>query len=270
MTDQRKDSCMLCMLIPLILGLIGLSALYWWAKESRAEFIENDLSIKSNSLLSDQQVGGVIVNMDGRDAILTGTVETEERSQEIETIIASLAGIRIVDNQLEIISKPIIEAKPIEEAEIAEQPQPMSEIAEDPQPQVALVQEPEQILTEEEAVEGLLQTLDLSGITFLFGSDEITAEGIVILNDVVRILNQHPEFDIAIEGHTDNTGDKNLNLELSQQRAASVMNYLISQGIQSERLNATGYGESKPIASNDTAEGRATNRRIDFEVTRRQ
>ncbi|MGI9227457.1 MAG: OmpA family protein [Gammaproteobacteria bacterium] len=272
------------MLVPLILGLIGLSILYWWAKESRAEFIENDLSIKSDSLLSEQKVGGVIVNMDGRDAVLTGKVESNQRSEEIETIIASLSGIRVVDNQLEIASvpPPPVELEP--EPEPVKEPEIVPEIAEEPEvliepepePEVALAPETESVTPVEEApiaeevIEEILQTLDLSGITFLFGSDEITSEGTVILDDVANVLNEHPEFDVDVVGHTDNVGDEGLNLELSQRRALSVMNYLISQGIEFERMDAIGYGESKPITSNATADGRATNRRIDFEVTRRQ
>ena len=196
-----------------------------------------------------------------------------------------MSGIRIVDNRLEIVSEPPVELEPETIAEpepapevtlepevaieILDEPEP--EIIEVTEPQVALAPAPEEVLvSEEQKVEEILQTLDLSGINFLFGSDEITQEGIEILNDVVIVLNKHPEFNVKVEGHTDNVGDEELNLSLSQQRALSVMNYLISQGIDTERLNAIGYGESEPITSNSTPEGRATNRRIEFDVARRQ
>ena len=81
--------------------------------------------------------------------------------------------------------------------------------------------EPE-IEVQAEAVKELLQTLDLSGITFLFGSDDITTQGKLILDDVVGILSEHPEFAATIEGHTDNVGNDELNFNLSQQRAQSV------------------------------------------------
>lgn len=265
MTEQRTSSCTLCMLIPLILGGLGLTALYWYAKDSKAEQIENDLSLKSNQLLNDSQVGGAVVNIDGRDAIITGTVVSESRSKEIEHIIAGLAGIRIVDNQLEI-AKPesIIETSKVEVA-----PEPIPE----PEPEIALAPdtEPETESKPEiqaEVIEELLQTLDLSGITFLFGSDVISTQGKLILDDVASILSEHPEFDASIEGHTDSVGNDEINFELSQQRAQSVLNYLANKGIQTERLNATGFGESLPIASNDSKEGRALNRRIEFIVTR--
>lgn len=260
MPNQDAKSCAVCMLIPIILGVIGLSVLYWWTKESKAEYIENDLSYKSNTFLKESEVGGVIVNMDGRDATLTGTVESKQRSKEIENIIASLTGIRVVNNQLEIAKNEVAVSEPVVKELLESEP----EIALAPEPEVEAIKSPQ-----EKVVEEMLQTLDLAGITFLFGSDEITERGVNILNDVVRILNEHQEFDVVVAGHTDSVGDDNINLDLSQRRAQSVMNYLISQGIQAQRMNAVGYGESEPITSNDTQEGRAKNRRIEFAVIRR-
>ena len=260
MADQRTNRCTLCMLIPFILGIAALTALYWYTKDSKAEYIENDLSIKSNQLLKDRQVGGAVVNVDGRDATLTGIVVSVNRSQEIEQIVTTLPGIRLVDNQLRISQAKIIEAAPEPELATASEqipePEPVEKIALVPEPQAELVEE-------------LIQTLDLSGITFLFGSNEITTQGKLILDEVINVLAEHTEFDIVIEGHTDSVGDDNLNLELSQQRAQSVLNYLASTGIQAERLAATGFGESQPIADNDTKEGRSLNRRIEFTVHRK-
>ncbi len=252
------------MLIPIILGIIGLSFLYWWTRESKAEYIENDLSYKSNTLLKDSEVGGIIVNMDGRDATLIGMVKSEQRSQEIENIIASLAGIRVVNNQLEIAKAEGAEAKPITEPVAEKLLESELKIAVAPEPEVEAIKS-----SHEKVAEEMLQTLDLAGITFLFGSDEITKQGINILNDVVRILNENQGLDIVVAGHTDSVGDDNINLDLSQRRAQSVMNYLISQGIKAQRMNAVGYGESEPITSNDTQEGRAINRRIELAVFRR-
>ena len=263
MTEQRTNSCTLCcMLIPLMLGGLGLAALYWYAKESKAEQIENDLSLKSNQLLNDSQVGGAVVNMDWRDATLTGTAVSKERSTEIEQIVAALPGIRSVNNQLEIAKpEPLTKAPKVE---LTSESEP--EIALTPQIKQEMPAEPE---VQAEAVEELLQTLDLTGITFLFGSDEITAQGKLILDDVASILSEHQVFNASIEGHTDSVGDDDLNFELSQQRAQSVLNYLVQKGINTERLNASGFGETSPIATNDSIDGRALNRRIEFIVTRK-
>jgi len=268
MTEQRANNCTLCILIPLILGAIGLGLLYWYAKESKAGHIENDLSYKSNQLLEQKQIGNAVVNMDGRDAILTGTVASLERSQEIEHTVAALDGIRIVDNQLRISAAKVVEEKPAVIATPFVAPLPDFEPEPEPEPEVALAPTPEPEI-QQEVVEELLQTLDLSGITFLFGSDEITPEGKSILDEVINVLTEHSNFDVAIEGHTDSVGNDALNQELSQRRAQSVLNYLTNNGIQTTRLSASGYGETLPIADNDTAEGRAVNRRIEFAVTQR-
>ncbi len=273
MTDQRTNYCTLCMLIPFILGVAVLTALYWYTKDSKAEYLENDLSIRSNQLLKDRQVGGAVVNVNGRDATLTGIVVSVSRSQEIEQIVATLPGIRLVDNQLRISQAKIIKAAPEPGPEKVTAPEPIPEsepepIPEsEPVPEIALAPEPEP-KAQAEVVEELLQTLDLSGITFLSGSNEITPQGKLILDEVVNVLAEHTEFDVVIEGHTDSVGDDNLNFELSQQRAQSVLNHLASTGIQAERLTAAGLGESQPIADNDTKEGRSLNRRIEFTVRR--
>jgi OOP family OmpA-OmpF porin len=83
------------------------------------------------------------------------------------------------------------------------------------------------------------------------------------LQKVAEFLKTYPSTTVVIEGHSDNTGDADYNLALSQRRADSVRDYLIKNfNIDPERLTAKGYGEERPIATNDTAEGRARNRRV--------
>jgi len=274
MYEKSKSSCFFCLLVPLILGLSGLFIFYFIMGESLGKHIENDLSFESNKLIGDQQVGGVTVNMDGRDAVLTGSVVSQERSHEIENMIAGVYGIRKVDNQLQIsiaktpepienpIQKPFVAALP--DFETLDIENPLEDIAEENEAEK--VAEIATSTNTQESVEQILQTLDLAGIQFLFGSDQINPSSLNILNDVAATLNEHSEFNAIIEGHTDSIGDDQLNLELSQGRATSVMNYLISQGIDSTRLQAVGYGENAPISDNDSKEGRALNRRIEFSV----
>ncbi len=85
-----------------------------------------------------------------------------------------------------------------------------------------------------------------------------------ILNEFIVFLEDNPSVRVAIHGHTDNVGDDRDNMELSTNRAKAVMNYLILEGISPSRLESKGFGETKPIASNDSAEGRAKNRRTEF------
>jgi outer membrane protein OmpA-like peptidoglycan-associated protein len=82
-------------------------------------------------------------------------------------------------------------------------------------------------------------------------------------------LKQNPKVEIEISGHTDSKGSDDYNLNLSQGRSQSVVDYIVSQGIDSSRLTAHGYGEGKPIDTNDTDEGRANNRRVEFTVVKK-
>jgi OOP family OmpA-OmpF porin len=85
-----------------------------------------------------------------------------------------------------------------------------------------------------------------------------------VINKVYDLLNDHPELNFSIEGHTDSDGDEAFNLKLSEQRAASVKNKLIELGISPDRLSTKGFGESLPVDNNFTAEGKANNRRVEF------
>ncbi len=106
----------------------------------------------------------------------------------------------------------------------------------------------------------------IEGVNFKSGSDELTPESAVILTDVVAKLNDFPDVRLAIKAHTDNAGEAVGNLRLSRRRALSVARYLIENGIRGSRLRPQAFGESEPIETNETAEGRASNRRVEFAV----
>ena len=108
--------------------------------------------------------------------------------------------------------------------------------------------------------------IDNRVIYFDFDKTTLKSESFVELNKVVQFLNDNPTLQIEISGHTDNKGSDRYNENLSQGRAEAVVEYLIQEGIESWRLSAKGYGESKPVATNDTDEGRAENRRVEFTV----
>jgi outer membrane protein OmpA-like peptidoglycan-associated protein len=105
-------------------------------------------------------------------------------------------------------------------------------------------------------------------IKFATGSAKIVgAESQQILSEVAQALRDNPQIKrVRIEGHTDSVGDDNFNLKLSQNRANSVMSALLTNGIAPDRMEAVGYGETRPIASNATASGRAENRRTEFNI----
>ncbi len=107
----------------------------------------------------------------------------------------------------------------------------------------------------------------LEGTNFDFDKSTLRPEAVTKLEHAVQVLADYPTVKLSIEGHTDSVGSDSYNQGLSERRAHAVMDYLTSHGVDASRLTATGYGEGKPTASNDTEEGRAQNRRVDLVVS---
>jgi chemotaxis protein MotB len=111
-------------------------------------------------------------------------------------------------------------------------------------------------------------------LLFAFSSARISQSGMSLLDDIADIFGRYPEYNIRVEGHTDNKKIKpefydkfRSNWELSTARATAVVRHLVSRyNIDPERLVAVGYGEYRPIATNDTSEGRSKNRRVEFYI----
>ena len=106
----------------------------------------------------------------------------------------------------------------------------------------------------------------IANILFNTGKATLKAESYAELNKLATLLHENPQVRIEVSGHTDNVGSAAVNKRLSRSRALSVRNYLVSQGISGDRVDFEGYGFDRPIAPNETAEGRAANRRVEIEV----
>ncbi len=106
----------------------------------------------------------------------------------------------------------------------------------------------------------------LQGTEFETNSDRLTPESVRVLDEVVATLKKYPELEFEVGGHTDDTGSAEYNLGLSSRRAQTVHDYLASKGIAVSRMTVKGYGESSPIETNATDEGRAANRRVSLRV----
>ena len=106
----------------------------------------------------------------------------------------------------------------------------------------------------------------LRSIKFAFDSASVDAGSLATLRLAAEWLEQHPNARLRIQGHSSAPGSEEYNLDLSRQRARGVMRVLVDYGVSPDRLEVVGYGESRPIAPNDTREGRALNRRIEFVV----
>ena len=113
--------------------------------------------------------------------------------------------------------------------------------------------------------EGIKITFE-SGLLFDVNKAAVKPVSRENLEDLATILNKYPDTNVLIEGHTDSTGTEEHNLTLSRQRAQSVANYLAQLQVDATRFTIMGYGWSQPVADNDTAEGRALNRRVDIGI----
>ena len=119
--------------------------------------------------------------------------------------------------------------------------------------------------TVERVGEGILITFD-SGILFDIDSYALKAETRNNLDKLSETLKKYDETKVKVLGHTDSTGSEEHNAELSKKRAAAVDSYLVARGVADARLSTIGYGETDPIASNDTVEGRTLNRRVEIVI----
>lgn len=106
----------------------------------------------------------------------------------------------------------------------------------------------------------------LKNVLFKTGSSILEEESFIELNEIAKYLINHPDISAEILGHTDNAGNQDINRVLSVDRAKAVVQYLVQQGVKSKKLTYEGYGDSIPIASNETAEGRALNRRVEINL----
>lgn len=129
----------------------------------------------------------------------------------------------------------------------------------------------EQVLPGAEVVrteEGINLILDEnSKVTFDYNKSSLTSTAKANLDKLIEVFKEYPDTDLLVIGYTDNVGSQSYNKPLSEQRAQSVKDYLISKGIASSRLTSTGKGIEDPIADNSTAEGRAKNRRVEVTIT---
>ncbi len=170
---------------------------------------------------------------------------TKER---LEEALQNLKGIP-VDNKLTIakkeplLSTPVVPAVP--EANKIEVPQPKSL----------------------QAIQAQLNTLvKNSPVQFLYAKDILTNKSKSLLDKIIMIIKQNPDFNLEIAGHTDSDGTRKHNIILSQKRAESVKEYMLLKGISKDRLRAVGYGESQPLVPNNSRKNKQINRRVEFKV----
>ncbi len=115
----------------------------------------------------------------------------------------------------------------------------------------------------------LLQ-IAMRSVQYETASSSIKSESFNILRQIAQIMERYPDFDLTIEGHTDNQGGADDNLRLSKERAKACFTFLLNSGVEAGRMTHTGFGEARPIASNESISGRTLNRRVEFALIPRQ
>ena len=110
------------------------------------------------------------------------------------------------------------------------------------------------------------QAIRLNNLFFEVNKSVLMPESYAELDNLIRLLSNQPELKIEINGHTDSDGSDELNLKLSEERAKSVVAYLVSKGVKNDRLTAKGFGETKPAVPNTSNENKAINRRVEFKI----
>ncbi len=249
-----------------LLGALGYICIYHLNLNVK---IQEDIDSRTRAALAGKELDEIIINTDGRDIVLKGVVANETIRQQAEQVASNVYGVRIVDNQLMVeTTEPVIEPEPIvEQAEAESVVEPETETQPEPEPIEEVVQSPKiEPLPEFTCQQDFDLLLSTGEIRFATNSADIDASSHNLLSDLIEAANKCPESYIEIGGHTDSSGSDDYNLRLSQARAISVMSYLIDNGIDATRLSAVGYGENNPIADNDSEEGMAKNRRIEFNV----
>ena len=106
----------------------------------------------------------------------------------------------------------------------------------------------------------------LTDVQFETGKAVLLPSSYVVLDEIVGILSRYPDHKLRIHGHTDSVGEVPYNQSLSDRRAHAAVDYLIAKGVSAKRLSHQGFGESKPVADNRYAPGRAKNRRVEFDL----
>ncbi|MGF1510333.1 MAG: OmpA family protein [Myxococcota bacterium] len=246
-----------------IILLLALVVVAWVCVAWRAPAIERAIQKKAQGRLHGMALSAVSARADGRDVELTGTIPDGVEADAVVREVDGLWGVRRVKaNFTSARSEPT-------EAELDEPGPPSEPPSPPPEPAANAAPIPERTFEDPKAKalhENLKAALERRRIEFLLESDEISPEGLGAVDAVAKILREDRDFVVEIQGHADSTGSEAFNLRLSEQRAQSVVRALIERGIEPKRLVPLGFGSSRPIASNDTEEGRAKNRRIEFHV----
>lgn len=233
-----------------VLAIILAAVLGMITVQLKKDEIAIDLTQAVNKALVFSGLPLVNVRFEGRDGFVSGTLTDEEQSPQIIKVVSDVDGVRHVESQLEIKSGNSVAD---EESMLAE-------------------------VDDVEFENGLyipsrlhpLEKYNLSEVKFEYSQLTLADESLPVLARLAQILKQHSQIRLEISAHTDNQSTAIGQIASSQSRAENIRHYLIEEGVEPERLVAKGYGFSRPVAPNDTTEGREKNRRVEIRVLKDQ
>lgn len=233
------------LLVPVIVGVVGLAAISVGQDVPNRHGIENDLTKRSLHALQDAGINGAEVRFVGRDG--TVTLASSAEKDRALSIVKGVNGVRVAT---------VVAREPAPEATV--QPTPTAEATPSAEPSPSPSASPSP--TPPPLVQAQLGALPQ--VTFENNSATLTPQGLAVVANIAGILKSHPTVKLRIEGHTDSRGSDASNLALSQARAVAVLNALKAQGIAADRLSAVGFGERRPKVPDTSAANRAINRRV--------
>ncbi|MDQ5769271.1 OmpA family protein [Thiothrix subterranea] len=289
-----KNSACCCGALPAmwwwLLTLLGLPLLFFLMTGARQGAVETDLTTRSTAALNAAGMDWATVNLDqrGRDVQLNGMAASKQDQDAALKIVQGVYGVRDVQNMVEVAitpkTAPATASTPLQEPDVGitdQTAQAPAEPAASPADQTAQAPIEQAIppaeaapAPEQQAVMNCQQQLNdaMTGKTILFETNKsaIKRDSLALLDSLTGIIADCKDViagrGIQVSGHTDNVGNDAYNQNLSTQRADAVKDYLVKKGVDSTLIKSAGYGESKPIASNDSEAGRSQNRRITFDI----
>lgn len=286
--DNNRSCC--CGALPPVwwwlLTLLGLPLLYFMMINARQGDIETDLAARSAAGLKVAGMNWAKVSLTGRgrDVLLEGVAASEAERDKAIKLAQGIYGVRDVQSLINVSARSATPAVPVPAAASVQANAPAAPVMPvapaAPVASTSPAQVPPVATTkpapsaEEKAVQNCQQQLNdaMKGKTILFETNKavIRQDSVALLDSLVGIVSTCKSViagrGIQISGHTDNVGNDAYNQKLSEQRAGAVKNYFVQKGMEAALVNSVGYGESRPVASNDNEAGRSQNRRITFDI----
>ncbi|MCC6536870.1 MAG: OmpA family protein [Bryobacterales bacterium] len=222
-------------MLPVLLALAAGIGLCVYCVGHHSPAIQADILNRTKAAFASASLNPGAVSADGRDVLLRGYRGSPEISADAQAKALAVWGVRAVR---------------VEEI-------PLPAAAPPPRPPAAVAQV-------QTRIDDIIR---LKNVEFLTASANLTPVGQATLNEVAAALGKAPDVRVAIAGHTDSQGRADANQALSLARAQAVKAYLAAQGVAGARMTVAGFGDTRPVAPNDTPVGRQRNRRIEFSVT---